>query len=49
MMPIVLAASCMPWPTDIAAAETVCAQRKPRLSLLGCPFRKIHRIASITR
>ena len=24
-MPMVFAASCMPWPTDIAAAETVCA------------------------
>ena len=37
-MPMVFAASCMPWPTDMAAAETVCAQRKPRLSLPGLPL-----------
>ena len=32
---MVFAASCMPWPSAIAAAETVCAIRKPRLSRPG--------------
>jgi len=49
MMPMVLAASCMPWPTDMAAADAVCAHRKPRLSLPGWPFRNSHMIASIIR
>ena len=39
----------MPWPTDIAAAETVCAMRKPRFSRPGLPRRKIHVIAIIAR
>src|SRR5690606_40239795 len=41
-MPMVLAASCIPCPNAMAAAETVCAQRKPRLSRPGVPRRKIH-------
>src|SRR5947209_2006052 len=36
-------------PIGMAAADTVWARRKPRLSLLGWPFRKIHRMASMTR
>ena len=35
MTPIVFCASCRPWPSAIAAAETVCASRKPRLTLCG--------------
>ena len=46
--PIVFWASCRPWPSAIAAAETVCASRKPRLTLCGLRRRKIHMIASIS-
>ena len=30
-------ASCRPWPSAMAAAETVCASRKPRLTLRVAP------------
>ena len=33
--PIVFWASCRPWPSAIAAAETVWASRKPAPTLLG--------------
>src|ERR1700760_2660303 len=46
---MVFAASWRPWPIDIAAAEITWAPRKPRLSLPGWPFRKVHIIATITR
>ena len=49
MTPIVLAASCMPWPSDIAAADTDCACRKPRETRDGLAFRKIQRMATITK
>ncbi len=35
--PIVFWASWRPWPSAIAAAETVCTIRKPRLALCGLP------------
>ncbi len=38
-MPMVFAASCIPWPTAMAAAETVWAIRNPRLSGPGCTAR----------
>ncbi len=47
-IPIVLDASCRPWPTDIVNAENDCAMRKPRFNLAGCPLRKTQRIVSIT-
>ena len=48
MTPIVFCASCRPWPRASAAAEKVWAIRKPRKTLCGFRFRKIHMIASIT-
>src|SRR3546814_13137799 len=48
MTPIVFWASWRPWPSAIAAAETVCAKRKPRCALEGLARRKIHMIAIIT-
>src|SRR5215213_918212 len=47
--PIVFWASCKPWPSAIAAAERVCAPRKPRLVRDGFRRRNPHMIASITR
>ena len=47
--PAVLDASCSPWPKAIAAAERVCAYRKPRETRCGFEPRKIHRIAVMTR
>ncbi len=46
--PIVFWASWRPWPSAIADADTVCASRKPRVTLPAFRLRKIHRIASIT-
>jgi hypothetical protein len=45
--PIVFWASCRPWPSAIAAAETVCRRRKLRLTLCGFFFRNAHMMASI--
>ena len=39
----------MPCPSDIAAAETVCATAEAALDAGGLDRRKIHRIATITR
>src|SRR5215213_9921320 len=47
--PIVFWASCKPWPSAIAAAERVCAPRKPRLVRDGFRRRNPHMIASISR
>jgi hypothetical protein len=46
--PIVFWASCRPWPSAIAAAETVCACRNPRLTLCGLRLRNAHMIPSIS-
>ena len=46
---MVFCASCRPWPSAIAAADTVWASRKPRLARPGLIRRKIHMIASISR
>ena len=46
---MVFCASCRPWPSAIAAAETVWANLKPRVALAGLVRRKIHMIATITR
>lgn len=48
-MPIVFWASWRPWPSAMAAADTVCAIRKPRFVRCGPALRKIHMIAAITR
>ena len=49
MTPIVFWASCRPCPSAIAAADSDCASRKPRVVLPGLLRRKIHRIAVISR
>ena len=49
MTPIVFWASCRPCPNAIAAADAICALRKPRVVRCGLRFRKPHRIASISR
>src|SRR5690349_6314408 len=47
MTPIVFWASWRPWPSAIAAAETVWATLKPRLARPGLARRNIHMIATI--
>jgi len=47
--PTVLAASCIPCPSDMKNAETDWRMRKIRFSRPGWPRRKIHSTASITR
>ena len=39
----------MPWPSAIAAADTDCAGRKPRVTAAGLALRNSHRMATITR
>src|SRR4051794_6543846 len=47
MTPIVFWASCRPWPNAIAAADTVWAILKPRLTRPGLRRRNTHMIVSI--
>src|SRR5688572_19748083 len=49
MTPIVFCASCSPWPSAIADAETVCAIRKPRCVGPGLDLRNAQRIPTISR
>ena len=48
MTPIVFCASCRPWPSAIAAADTVCASRKRRWCLAGAEFRTSHSTPTIS-